>query len=169
MNTTTQDTQHVTAKPKPSGMWFMNSIVNPLMALLLRSPLHGMVSGSATLISVRGRKSGKAYTLPVQYAQVDETIYIVPGAPESKTWWRNLRGGAPVTLWLRGRKLNAQAELLIGEADQSAIVGALDVYYRRFTASARLAHVRQEADGSFNASDLQAAAGQAVVVRIKAR
>jgi hypothetical protein len=77
-------------------MWFMNKFVNPLVRLILRSPLHGLMDGSLLLIIYRGRKSGKDYTLPVQYARDGSTIYIVPGMPEKKTWWRNLRGGAPV-------------------------------------------------------------------------
>ncbi len=65
---------------------FMNSFVNPLVGWLLRSPLHSMLSASLMLITVRGRKSGNSYTLPVQYAQTPEAIYVVPGDAEHKTW-----------------------------------------------------------------------------------
>ncbi|HEY3340504.1 MAG TPA: hypothetical protein VGK81_00745, partial [Anaerolineae bacterium] len=98
--------------------------------------------------------------------QAGQIIYILPGAPESKTWWRNLRGGAPVTLWLRGHKLDAQAELLTGAIDRTAIVDALNVYYLRFPASARSAQVQLAPDGSWNAQNLQSAAERAIVVRI---
>jgi hypothetical protein len=77
-------------------MWFMNHLVNPIVRLILRSPVHRLLSGSIALITYRGRKSGKTYTLQAQYVQADGLIYILPGAPEQKTWWRNLRGGAPV-------------------------------------------------------------------------
>ena len=108
------------------------------------------MSASVVLITVHGRKSGTAYTLPVQYAQEGQTIYILPGAPQQKTWWRNLRGGATVTLWLRGQAVQAQAELVSGDAGSDA----LKVYYRRFPTSARLAHVSTTPDRSFNAAEL---------------
>ena len=157
----TSENQSIQSHAKSKGFWFMNTLINPLMGMILRSPLHPMMSGSVTLITVRGRKSGKAYTLPVQYAQEGQAIYIVPGAPENKTWWRNLRGGAPVTLQLRGRQVQAQAELLSG----SVVGEALKVFYRRFPASARVAHVSMAPDGSFNAEEFASAARQAVIVR----
>ena len=40
-------------------------IVNKTMKLILRSPMHGVVSKSMLLISFTGRKSGKTYTTPV--------------------------------------------------------------------------------------------------------
>ena len=47
-------------------MWLMNHLVNPIVRLILRSPLHRLVSGSILLITYQGRKSGKTYTLRVQ-------------------------------------------------------------------------------------------------------
>src|SRR5262245_26793300 len=78
---------------KDSAMWFMNKFANPFVKLILRSPLHGLMSAAVLLVSYRGRKSGKKYTLPVQYVQDGNNIYIVPGYPEKKTWWHNLEGG----------------------------------------------------------------------------
>ena len=146
-------------------MWFMNHLINPIVRLILRSPVHRLLSGSIVLITYHGRKSGKTYTLPVQYVQADKLIYILPGAPEQKTWWRNLRGGAPVQLHLCGHVLSAQAEVLAGDANGDEIRGALNSYLRRFPASARIHHVRRIPDGSFEAADLQAATRQMIVVR----
>jgi deazaflavin-dependent oxidoreductase (nitroreductase family) len=140
----------------------MNSFVNPLVRWLLRSPLHSMLSGSLMLITVHGRKSGKSYTLPVQYAQTPEAIYVIPGDAEHKTWWRNLRGGAPVTVLLRGKELSAQAEIM--PSAETAI--ALQPYLQRFPAAARMRNIRRMPDGTFNRADLQAVAPQVVMVRI---
>jgi hypothetical protein len=65
-------------------MWFMNKIINPLVRLILRSPLHGLMSGTLLVITCCGRKTGRKYSLPVQYTQAGKTIYIVPGMPEKK-------------------------------------------------------------------------------------
>ncbi len=94
-------------------MWFMNKIANPLMRLILRSPLHGILGLPLLLITYRGCKSGKEYSLPVQYAQDEHTIYIVPGTPEKKTWWRNLRGGAPVKLRYSRPPFANEIELIV--------------------------------------------------------
>ena len=50
-------------------MWF-----DPLMTLLLRSPLHGMLDKSTMLITVTGRKSGVPYTTPVNYIRSGEVL-----------------------------------------------------------------------------------------------
>jgi hypothetical protein len=35
------------------------------MRALLRSPLHGLLSGMLMLLSYTGRKSGRTYTIPI--------------------------------------------------------------------------------------------------------
>jgi len=77
-------------------------------------------------------------------------VYIVPGMPEQKTWWRNLRGGAPVELTLNGR-----AVVLKDGAEIPAIANALRLYLERFPAAARLHAVGVQADGAFDAADLR--------------
>jgi hypothetical protein len=49
------------------------------MKRLLRSPLHGIVGRSFMLITFTGRKSGRAYTTPVQYVQDSNTLYVGTG------------------------------------------------------------------------------------------
>jgi hypothetical protein len=81
----------------------MNRTGNPLVRLLLRSPLHRLASGRLALITVTGRKSGREHTFPVGYERVGDTVEVPVLWPERKLWWRNLRGdGAPVRLRLRG-------------------------------------------------------------------
>jgi deazaflavin-dependent oxidoreductase (nitroreductase family) len=80
---------------------FRNRLGNPFMAFILRSPLHGLLSQNMLLITVTGRKSGQAYTTPVGYVRVGDALLIV-SAPD-RTWWKNLRGGAPVIVRLQGR------------------------------------------------------------------
>ncbi len=146
-------------------MWSMNNLVNPLVRLILRSPLHGLLSGSLLLIIYRGRKSGKEYSLPVQYARDGDTIYIVPGMPEKKTWWRSLRGGAPVQLLLGGKAMAGNAKLL--EGGTAGTVPALEAYLKRFPAAANTVNLRTTASGTFNPEDLSRLAQSMVVVEVK--
>lgn len=93
----------------------MLRIGNPLMKFILRSPLHKMASSQIMLITVTGRKTGKRYTTPLNYVEegdIEEGGLLSVVSHRHRTWWRNLRGGAPVTIYLRGRKRAAMAEVL---------------------------------------------------------
>ena len=109
----------------------MHRTSNPIVIALLRSPLHWPLSRSVLLITVRGRRTGRPYTLPVVYAKIGSTILIVPGDPEHKTWWRNLTDGPTPVEVLHGDGWSAAtAEVLRpGENGHSA---ALAAYRRRW-------------------------------------
>jgi len=92
----------------PRWLRLLIKVQNPMMRWLLRSPLHGLVSKAYLLLSVTGRKSGKVYVVPVQYAQQGDTLLILTSA--EYLWWRNLQGGAAVKVQLRGEQRNAHAE-----------------------------------------------------------
>ena len=147
-------------------MWFMNKIVNPFMKLILRSPLHGWMSAAVLLITYRGRKSGKKYTLPVQYVQDGEHIYIVPGFAEKKTWWRNLKGGADVQVTLKGQTKPGRGILLERGTDANEIVKALEAYIRCFPPSAKMYNVRIEANGQPNPDDLRKAIESLLMIQV---
>src|SRR5688572_21596495 len=112
----------------------MNSILrklirlqNPLMKWLLRSPFHGFVSRFYMLITVTGRKSGRLYETPVQYHQDGLTLWIITS--ETYQWWRNLQGGAPVRVYLRGHDYEACATPFL---DKDIVRAALKQIYPSF-------------------------------------
>jgi hypothetical protein len=92
----------------PFALW--NRSGNRAVRLLLRSPLHPLLSRRLALITVTGRRSGLEHTLPVAYRREGERVAIPVMWPERKLWWRNLRGGAPVRLVLGGAPLSGTAE-----------------------------------------------------------
>jgi deazaflavin-dependent oxidoreductase (nitroreductase family) len=147
-------------------MWFMNKIANPFVRLILRSPLHGWMSAAVLLITYRGRKSGKEFTLPVQYVQDGNHVYIVPGYAEKKTWWRNLKGGADVQVTLKGKAHSGQGILLEREADAEEILKALGLYLRHIPQSAKIHNVRIETDGQPNADDLREAVKTILMIKV---
>ena len=148
-----------------SSFWLMNHLVNPVMRVLLRSPLHGLLSDSILLLTYRGKKSGQEYSLPVQYVRIGQTFYIIPGLPERKTWWRNLTGGAPVDLWVRGEKLAAQAQVVSRKQDEADVVDGLIAYFTRFPAAAQARGLRRLPDGSPDRDEVRSAAPEIVVVQ----
>ena len=88
-------------------MWY-----NGIMKWLIGSPLHFFVSSNMMLITFTGKRSGKTYTTPVNYFTAEDyngAYYATTSLAERK-WWRNLRGGARVSVRIKGRELKAQAE-----------------------------------------------------------
>lgn len=147
-------------------MWFMNKIANPFVRLILRSPLHGIMSASVMLITYTGCKSGKEYTLPVQFASENHTINIVPGNANKKTWWRNLRREPAMKLWMAGVAKSGRAVVLEGDFQVSLITQLLTTYLLRFPPSAKMRNIRIDQDGRVNQEDVERAAQSTVIVRV---
>lgn len=95
----------------------MNKFINPILKLVLRSPLHGLVSRNLMLITFTGRKSHHIYTTPVEYQRVGDTIMVL--SRKGRAWWKNLQGGVPVTVNVHGQELRGQAEIV--PADEQII------------------------------------------------
>lgn len=108
----------VTSFPRPTQtqpVWERATrFFNPVIVGILRSPFHGLLSGRLLVITVRGRKTGALYQIPVAYRQ--ELAEILIFTPERRRWWRNLAGGADVTVRLRGLDIHAVGEAIVDRA-----------------------------------------------------
>jgi hypothetical protein len=80
---------------------------NPLVRMLLASPLHGVLDDSFLVLHLTGRKTGRRYDIPVGYVDMEGKLAVVTVA----RWRVNLRGGADVEVTLRGRRRPMQALL----------------------------------------------------------
>ncbi len=105
-------TSDTTVALPPSPPKFVITILNAIISILLRSPLHGALSKSTLVLSFKGVKSGKMYTFPVGYYDLQEnTLFVIP----LHGWWKNLRGNVPVVVWLKGRKYQGVANATQGD------------------------------------------------------
>ena len=68
---------------------------NPLVRMLLGSPLHGVLDDSFLVLHLTGRR----YDIPVGYVDMEGKLAVVTIA----RWRVNLRGGAGVAVTLRGQ------------------------------------------------------------------
>ena len=136
-------------------------IVTRGMKLVLRSPMHGMVSKTTLLITFTGRKSGKTYTTPVSYSQSADQISVFTHA----TWWKNLVGGAPVTLRIRGRELQGLAEPVA--EDKQAIAAGLTAHLRKVPFDARFYGITFDDHGNPRAEEVEKAVQTVVMIRIR--
>ncbi|HZD70354.1 MAG TPA: nitroreductase family deazaflavin-dependent oxidoreductase [Actinomycetes bacterium] len=91
------------------------------------------------MLTLRGRRTGREITCPVQYAAGQDALWVWPAHPEQKTWWRNLEVESPVRLRLRGRDLHATAVALHGEDEPAEVETGLRAYAARFASPARRA------------------------------
>jgi F420H(2)-dependent quinone reductase len=103
-------------------MWFRNRLVNPVVRLLLRSPLHPVLSRSLMILSYQGRKTGRWRSLPCMYARDGQDLYVVSGQPDRKVWWRNMHQPTRVRLHLQGRDLEGIAT---ASSDPEAVAAGL--------------------------------------------
>ncbi len=90
--------------------------MNPFMVFMLRIGLGWTMniapsfSGRIMVIKHRGRKSGKEYLTPVNYAKVDGEIYCTAGFGSISDWYKNMLANPGVELWLPEGKRKARAE-----------------------------------------------------------
>jgi hypothetical protein len=135
--------------------------VNNAMKFVLRSPVHGMVSKFTTLITFTGCKSGKIYTTPVSYSQFDDQVYIFTHA----NWWKNLCGGAPVTLCLQGQERKGWAEPIA--EDKAAIAAGLAAHLRKVPSDAKYYSVTFDNHGNPRAEEVEKAVQTVVMIRVQ--
>lgn len=90
--------------------------MNPFMVFMLRIGLGWTmnimpsVSGRIMVIEHRGRKSGKKYLTPVNYALVDGEVYCTAGFGSVSDWYKNIMANPQVVLRLPEGKRKARAE-----------------------------------------------------------
>lgn len=112
MGTTTIEAPTPPAKP-------LMAAANVVVRLLLRSPLHCWLSDTVLLLTYTGRKSGRRYTNPVSYSRAGDLVTMFT----SRSWWRNLRGGAPARVEIKRRQFDGTADAI--SDDQPAIAASL--------------------------------------------
>ena len=93
-------------------------ILNPVMTALLRSPLHGIASGTIALLHFRGRKSGREFVTPLSYTRENDTVRFL--SAHSTRWWMNLRGEpVAVSIEIAGEMYTGKARLMDGDSESA--------------------------------------------------
>ncbi len=142
--------------PPPPNM----KAINPVVRLLLRSPLHVALSDTLLLLTYTGRKSGKRYTIPVAYLQEGDVVTVFT----DHAWWKNLRGGASVQLEIKRQRVAGTAECIAD--DVSATAGQIHALLRAHPGLAKSYHIPLHEDGEPDADALRLVAQHEVMVRI---
>lgn len=135
---------------------------NDFMKFFLRTPLH-VFMGNTMLITVTGRKTGRKYTTPVGYYRADGHLWVL--SSRERTWWRNVRDGAEVSLRLHGKEAAGYAEAIL---DEDAVTQQVLEYVRHIPMSAKGLGVRVE-NGQPNREDAARLAEDRLFVKIELR
>lgn len=134
---------------------------NDFMSWVLRSPFHGMLSGGMMLITVTGRKTGKKYTTPVGFYEEGGELWVLTS--RNRTWWKNLIGGAAVSLLLKRKPVQGFAE---PELDERSVESKMIQYLQYVPQAARSMGIRMQ-DKTPNLEDIARVAKERLFVRIK--
>ncbi len=155
--TTLETKEGKTQAPPPA---FFNKLVTGL----LRSPLHGLMSKSTLLLTITGHKSGRQYVIPVSYVQKDGQT-ILCSTLRSRGWWKNLRGGADISLRLRGQDRPARATAIYDDA--AAIAAGLSAILEQVPRDAKYYGVRLDGEKRPYPKDIARVAQLRVLIEIK--
>ena len=136
-------------------------IGNALTAAVLCSPLHWIISKDSLLLAIAGSKSGHKFTLPVNYFQDGDVLYIT--SLRARTWWRNLRGGAPVTVRLVGRDIDGSSAILENSTD---VLADLKQFIKILPKAARYFGVRLDTANHPNRQDIFWFAQERVLIKV---
>jgi deazaflavin-dependent oxidoreductase (nitroreductase family) len=113
-------------------------ITNSLVAAVLRSPLHRLLSGSTALIRYTGRRSGREFVTPVQFARAGEELVILVGRPGDKTWWHNFEEERSVDILLARRWIPMSGKTVDRGDPPGEIDPLIAAYLTRFPRAARI-------------------------------
>ena len=143
-----------------------HKITNPPVKLILRSPLHFLLSGKLILVTYTGRRSGLEHSLPVQYAMFEREFVVAVGFHEHKKWWRNFRH-QPAFVEILHRRHHLSGTAVAIEQNVSETAPRLAVYMQKFRQSARYRGLSFGPDGKVDQEALRRVAESVVIVAIK--
>jgi len=140
--------------PGSFGNFFIKAIIN--------SPLHFLLGDSFAVITVTGRKTGRAISTPVNVSR-DEGSYTVVSMRD-RSWWRNLRGDVPAQLRVGGKIFTVRGEIV---EDPGAVREELQRYFQKYPDYAKYFNITLMPEGKPEPEGLQRAAEERLVIRLR--
>lgn len=137
--------------------------INIIMRLLLRSPLHRLLSSTTLVLGLAGRKSKHRYNIPISYIRTGDSLTCFTNTRWS-IWWKNLYNGAPVRVRLAGQDRHGIATA--NGATPDVVHERLQLFLHQFPRTAHRYNVRLMADGTPNGEDIMRAVADSRTVMI---
>ncbi|KLI05608.1 hypothetical protein ACT17_26140 [Mycolicibacterium conceptionense] len=105
----TEQSPAVTVAHPPT---LMLRVINPALRFLLRTPFAGAARQQFMVLTVRGRKTGRQYAIPLSAHFIDDTLYAMTDAG----WKHNFRDGATAEVLHNGQTTTMRGELITDRA-----------------------------------------------------
>ena len=86
--------------------------VNPVLRFLLGTPLAGSARKQMMVVSFKGRKTGRQYSIPLSAHVIENQLYALTSAP----WKNNFRDGTDTEVLHDGKRTPMRGELITDPA-----------------------------------------------------
>lgn len=138
---------------------------NSQIEFVLRTPvIHWMLSPGLGLLTITGARSGRSYSFPVGYQQVDGRVVILVSEADTKTWWRNYREPGPATIRIKGHDVRGTAVVVDPESDEFA--ARIESTFRRISFLPKQFGIEFDEESGLSADNLSYLAERAAVVEV---
>ncbi len=117
-----QETHAITTSHPPPVVL---RVVNPVVRLLLHTPLRGPAGKELMVLSFSGRKTGRRYSIPLSAHRIDDSLYAITGAQ----WKSNFRGGATAQVLHDGKTATVRGEFIDDPATVADLAHRLSLEY----------------------------------------
>jgi hypothetical protein len=130
-------------------MPLLGNLKIPLEKIILKSPLHGLLSDDFAVISFSDPRTGKHLSFPVEYQKEKRFIRVICSRLE--TCWNKFFFGSPVEILIHGATYRGWAELI---EDPEEILKEWKALFRHKPKIAENFGIGDSAAGDFELAEL---------------
>jgi len=135
-------------------MKYLFRFINPFVRVILKSPIHFILSHQILLFRVTGRKSKKIYEIPASYAHINDALVCV--TLRENLWWKNFIDIEDQEIYFKGKKINKK--ISINFSDDNFVRTKLKELIEHNPIDAFFAGVKLDRNKVPNSEDLDKAA-----------
>ena len=135
-------------------MKYLFRFINPFVIVILKSPIHFILSHQILLFRVIGRKSKKIYEIPASYAHINDALVCV--TLRENLWWKNFIDIENQDIYFKGKKINKK--ISINFSDDNFVREKLKELIEHNPIDAFFAGVKLDRNKVPNSEDLDKAA-----------
>lgn len=144
-------------------MKYLFRFINPFVRVILKSPIHFILSHQILLFRVIGRKSKKIYEIPASYAHINDALVCV--TLRENLWWKNFIEIENQDIYFKGKKINKK--ISINFSDDNFVRTKLKELIEHNPIDAFFAGVKLDRNKVPNSEDLDKAAKLHTVIILK--
>ena len=128
--------------------------INPIVRLILNSPIHFLISHQILLFRVVGRRSKRIFEIPASFAHINDSLVCV--TLRENLWWKNFKDIETQEIYFKGKKINKN--ISINFTDNAFVRDKLKELIEHNPIDAFFAGVKLDKNKVPNSADLDKAA-----------